>query len=142
MKKGSGARLNAERIKEAILLLDGWTGRLTWDLYLRTLSKQIHRLYTRAAMLRNSDIRTAWELAKRRAGDHEGGHGSVGMAQMREQVRELRNAVDRLEAKEKALLLQYLTWTQNAANHGLSIDQLSRPLPLNDRDIRNARPDT
>ena len=57
-------KLTDKDIEKAVLLLDGWAGKLTWDRYLAVLAVEIGHTYTKVAMLRQPRIKAAWDLAK------------------------------------------------------------------------------
>ncbi len=122
-------RLTDADIKASVELLDSWSGKLTWEVYLSVLAIQLKHKYTKAAMLRHPRIKSAWNNAKDRVQKSEGGHGTVGMKQARDRIRALENRVTRLEQENYQLLEQFLRWAKNAADRGIYIDDLDRPLP-------------
>lgn len=133
MTKVSGKRLSDADISTAVSLLDGWAGKLTWNIYLAVLEVDIGHKYTKAAMLRHDRIKMAWDGAKSRVRSVEGAHGSVGMNQARARIQELTDRLERVEAENKQLLEQFVRWSNNAVMKGLTLDDLERPLPPSNR---------
>ena len=129
MAKGSGKRLTDDAIDTAVRLLDGWSGKLTWDVYLSVLAVDLGHRYTKAAMLRHSRVKLAWEAAKSRVRKIEGSHGSVGLKMAQKRIDELTDRVERLKLENEQLLEQFLRWSYNAYAAGLSPEELDRPLP-------------
>jgi len=60
----SAPRLSDKDIERAVTVLDGWSGKLTWDLYLSELESVLGHRYTKVAMLNRARIANAWNLAK------------------------------------------------------------------------------
>lgn len=128
MVKGVGKRLSDADINAAVLLLDSWSGKLTWDVYLSVLEVEIGHKYTKAAMLRHDRIKYAWDSAKSRVREIEGGHGTVTLNLAKQRIEELNNRIERLERENNQLLEQFVRWANNAVAKGLTIDDLDRPL--------------
>lgn len=125
-------KLTDKDIEKAVLLLDGWSGKLTWDRYLAVLAVEIGHTYTKVAMLRQPRIKAAWDLAKDRV--HEsaprGGYGNVAMSLSAERICELERRVERLTFENNQLLEQFVRWAHNATRRGLSLTDLDKPLPI------------
>lgn len=125
-------KLTDNSIEKAVMLLDGWSGKLTWDRYLAVLAVEIGHTYTKMAMLRQPRIKAAWGVAKDRV--HEsaphGGYGNVAMSLSRERTRELERRVERLTQENNLLLEQFVRWAHNATRRGLSLTDLDKPLPI------------
>lgn len=117
-------------INQSVLMLDGWAGKLTWDLYLEVLSVEIGHRYTKAAMLRHDRIKEAWDHAKERCrGADEGSAKPPEIALMNSRNRELEERVERLTRENNRLLEQFVRWAHNASRRGMSLEELDRPLP-------------
>ena len=115
-------------IEQAVRLLDGWAGKLTWDRYLALLEVEIGHKYTKAAMLRHARIKAAWDDAKEKMRDG-GGVGPVATTQALERIRLLESRVERLTRENNSLLEQFIRWAHNATRRGLRLEDLDRPLP-------------
>lgn len=131
----SAPRLSDKDIERAVTVLDGWSGKLTWDLYLSELESVLGHRYTKVAMLNRARIANAWNLAKirTRSSVKEAKHGEVVLTKTIEQVSILKAKVERLEAENNQLLEQFLRWSYNAYRLGVTIDQLDANLPPIDR---------
>ena len=117
-------------INQSVLMLDGWAGKLTWDLYLEALSVDIGHRYTKAAMLRHARIKDAWDHAKERCRGADDGSATLPeIAIMNSRHRELEERVDRLTRENNRLLEQFVSWAHNASRRGMSLEELDRPLP-------------
>lgn len=126
-------KLNDTGIEKAVRLLDGWTGKLTWDRYLAMLEVDIGHKYTKAAMLRHPRIKSAWDHAKEQAKDDGGvttSRSAIETEKALERVRLLEERVERLTRENHALLEQFLRWSHNVIRSGkMTLDELERPLP-------------
>lgn len=125
-------KLTDNGIEKAVRLLDGWAGKLTWDRYLAMLDLEVGHKYTKAAMLRHSRIKAAWDRAKELSRDEEGvktPHGAIELKKALERIRLLEARVDRLTRENTALLEQFVRWSHNAVRRGLTLDDLEAPLP-------------
>lgn len=125
-------KLSDKAIDKAVQVLDGWVGKLTWDLYLAVLAVEIGHKYTKAAMLRQPRIRATWDHAKDRAQEEAPvrGHGNVAMAQSAKRIRELEQRVERLKRENNELLEQFVRWAHNATRRGMTQQDLDKPLPV------------
>lgn len=117
-------------INQSVLMLDGWAGKLTWDLYLESLAVDIGHRYTKAAMLRHDRIKDAWDHAKERCrGSIEDSSKPPEVALMDSRNRELEERIQRLTRENTRLLEQFVRWAHNASRRGMSLEELERPLP-------------
>ncbi len=114
-------RLTDEDIAIAVRLLDGWTGKLSWDRFLRLLAYELGgRLYTKPGLRKQARILNAWQMAKRRLDDSLQGadsarHGDAAVVQLRQTIDRLRNENARLEQENQDLLERFQRWSHNAA---------------------------
>ncbi|KGS15264.1 hypothetical protein ALP73_00198 [Pseudomonas coronafaciens pv. garcae] len=125
-------KLNDTGIDKAVRLLDGWTGKLTWDRYLAMLEVEIGHKYTKAAMLRHPRIKSAWGHAKELARDESGvpvSRSAIETEKALERVRLLEGRVERLTRENQVLLEQFVRWSHNALRKGMSLAELEAPLP-------------
>lgn len=126
-------KLNDTGIDKAVRLLDGWTGKLTWDRYLAMLEVEIGHKYTKAAMLRHPRIKSAWDHAKelaREDGSVAVSRSSVEVEKALERIKLLEERVDRLSRENHSLLEQFVRWSHNITRNGkMTLDELERPLP-------------
>lgn len=118
-------------------VLDGWSGRLTWEALIEAVERREGLRYTRQALHRHERIRLAFTVRKKAL--------LVDDAQPREVTSpELQVALDRiarleaenrrLVAENNALLEQFARWAYNAHTRNLTQDFLNNPLPAVDRE--------
>lgn len=118
-------------IEIAVKLLDGWQKKLYWDSYLTELESQINHRYTKAAMLRQPRIKSAWDDAKTRAfASGESVHKGTALEQANNKILKLENTVARLTRENNQLLEQFVRWAHNAARRGLTPFDLDKPMPV------------
>lgn len=129
-----GPRLSDADIERAVRLLDGWTGKLTWDRYLAVLATEIGHLYTKPAMHKQPRIIAAWNATRIRLAEarQEAGatrYGDAAIAAANRRVERLRAENARLIQENRDLLERFQRWAFNAARAGLAPERLDAPLP-------------
>lgn len=130
----SAPRLTDEDIDKAVRLLDGWTGKLTWDRYLAVLETEIGHKYSKVAMHKQPRIIAAWGLAQNRLQESINSvgakaHGDAAIAELYRKVTSLKATNERLEQENRDLLERFRMWAYNAAQKGCTEADLNRPLP-------------
>ncbi len=130
-------RLTDTDIALAVRLLDGWTGKLTWERYIALLTTELNGArYTKPGLRKQPRILNAWEMARKRlegslktAGEPSNGDAAV--AHLRQMVQRLRNENERLEQENHDLLERFQRWSHNAAmDKGMTPEQLDRDIVL------------
>lgn len=126
-------RLTKERIDIALNLLDGWIGKLTWPRFLAMLEVDLGHKYTKAALLRHPRFKDAWD--KRRWTENperneRNDFGGYGLQTALEKIKKLENTIKRLENDNNLLNEKFIVWSTNAANKGMSLEELNRPIPI------------
>lgn len=138
MKKSRAPDLTEERLNVVIDKLDGWTGKLTWDLLLNAVAEATGDLYSRFTFAEYPQIADAFALKKDALrGTWKGEPGQPKDARVRaaiEQADRYRFKVERLERENQLLLEQFVTWAVNAERKGVTMDMLNAPLAKPDRD--------
>lgn len=127
-------RLTKERIDIALKLLDGWTGKLTWPRFLAMLELDLGHKYTKAALLRHSRFKDSWD--KRRWSenperDEKNNFGNYGLQVALEKISKLEKTIERLENDNNLFNEKFVVWATNAANKGISMEELNRPIATN-----------
>ena len=95
-------RLTDADIEKAVQLLDGWTGKLTWERYLAILATELGGAnYTKPGLRKQPRILNAWEMTRTRLdeGAESAGaksNGDAAIAHARETILRLRNEIERL----------------------------------------------
>jgi hypothetical protein len=130
-------RLTDADIALAVRLLDGWTGKLTWERYIALLATELNGArYTKAGLRKQPRILNAWQMAKQRLeGSLEAAgvtsNGDAAIVQLRQMVQRLRNENARLEKENQDLLERFQRWSHNAAiDKGMTPEQLDREIVL------------
>lgn len=138
MKRVRGKNID-EATEEAIVgILDGWSGKLSWDLLTDAVHAQLGHKYVRQTLDANERISAAYKLHRQRL---RGAPASVDASEMSPEVRILYETNERLEAENARLKAENLayrqtftTWAYNASNRGLTEDYLHTPIPEVDRE--------
>jgi len=138
MKKSRAPDLTDERIAIVLDTLDGWEGKLTWDLLLDAVHASTGYRYSRFTFAEYPEIANAFSFKKDRLRGtlpHE--HGEPRDERVRAalaQVARYKEKADRLGAENQLLLEQFVTWATNAERKGVTLDMLNTPLPKPHRD--------
>lgn len=129
-------------IKEIVDILDGWEGKLSWDLLVESINKRLNQRYTRQALNNHSRIADAFKLRKRiLSAQPIRKRVPIAAAKIVDQEIDvilqhnhyLEAKVQRLEAEVDRFQKQFVLWAYNAALRGLNKNFLERPRPVNDR---------
>lgn len=138
MKKKRAPDLTDERIQIVLEALDGWQGKLTWDLLIAAVEKSTGIVYSRFTFSEYPEISNAFALKKGiLRGTWKGGAPVPRDQRLRaalEQVGRLQGTVERLMHENMLLKEQFVTWAHNAERKGVTIMMLSAPLPKPHRD--------
>lgn len=138
MKKTRAPDLTDERIEVVLDTLDGWKGKLTWDLLIEAVEKATGIAYSRYTFAEYPQIANAFSLKKEALrGTWKGEPTQPRDERVRaalEQVDRYRAKVKRLEQENQLLLEQFVTWAVNAERKGVTIAMLNAPLPKPHRD--------
>ena len=138
MRKSRAPDLTEERIQVVLDTLDGWTGKLTWDLLIAAVEKAIGIKYSRFTFAEYPTIANAFALKKTGVRAAEKGKPSTPRDERvraaLEQAQRYRDKADRLEKENQLLLEQFVTWATNAERKGVTVAMLNAPLPKPPRD--------
>lgn len=138
MKKPRAPDLTPEVVAEIVDLIDGWAGKLTWEILIGKIAEVTGIEYSRFTLLERGSISTAFSLRKESLRGTTSSADRVPRdARVRaalEQVDRYRNKVERLEKQNQMLLEQFVVWATNAEMKGVSIAMLNCPLPKPSRD--------
>ena len=138
MRKARAPDLTDERIQAVLDVLDGWKGKLTWDLLIAAVKTSTGITYSRFTFADYPEIANAFALKK----DVLRGAWSGEPATPRDmRVRSSLDKADRLKAKVERLTLenqllkeQFVTWAHNAERKGVTLTVLNTPLPKPERE--------
>ena len=138
MKKSRAPDLTSEVLQHVIDALDGWEGKLTWDLLLDALETATGHRYSRFTFADYPQIANAFSLKKealrgtlpRTRGEPKDERIRAALAQ----VDRYKAKMTRLEAENQLLLEQFVVWATNAERKGITMDMLNAPLTKPPRD--------
>lgn len=138
MKKSRAPALTTERIQVVLEVLDGWKGKLTWELLIADVEKATGIAYSRFTFSEYPEIANAFALKK----DALRGTWNSGPAVPKDervraalaQVERLQGTVARLKQENMLLKEQFVTWATNAERKGVTLMMLNAPLPKPERD--------
>lgn len=144
--KNRAPNLAVEHIEAICRVLDGWDGKLTWELLIEAIAARQMAQYTRQALSQHGSVKQAFQLAKERLSGQPRSEqkGSQGLGPLEaqallERLRRLEAENVRLKAENDGLLEQFVVWAYNANNRGLDVRYLSQPLPLVHREPTKLR---
>jgi hypothetical protein len=132
-----------EVVAGVVHVLDGWSGRLSWEALIEAVEKRAGRRYTRQALHRHERIRLAFTVRKKALSGQRNEQpreaASPELQVALDRIARLEGENQRLEAENKNLLEQFARWAYNAQTRNLGEEFLNRPLPSVDRE-RSDRP--
>lgn len=138
MKKSRAPDLTQEVLQQVLDALDGWEGKLTWELLLDAVEVRVGYRYSRFTFAEYPEIANAFSLKKDRLrGTLPRTRGEPKDERLRaayEQVDRLNAKVARLQVENDLLNEQFVTWAINAERKGVTMDMLNASLPKPHRD--------
>lgn len=130
--------LNDEVVASIVLVLDGWSGKLSWDALIAAIEHRIGLRYTRQALHRHERVRIAFNVCKNAvAGQTPELKRSAATPELQvalDHIFRLERENRRLTAENSNLLEQFARWAYNAQTRNLTSEFLNNPLPSVDRD--------
>lgn len=132
MAQKRAKNLNDADIKQIVEILDGWSGKLTWDLLIDAIELRMHNSYTRQALHKHERIRNAFDLQKKNLSGQDGDVERASSPELQvalERIARLEAENRRLDSESRQLLEQFVRWAYNAHTRGMNQDFLNRPLP-------------
>lgn len=126
--------LNEQDIDRVVELLDGWKGKLTWELLCDACERTINTRPTRQTLAKFQRIAGAYKAIKER-GREEAESLSIppSLNAAAERIERLTRENERLKRENNELLEQFVVWQYNAHAKGLSEYDLNQGLPGIDR---------
>lgn len=138
MKKNRAPDLTMGRIAVVLETLDGWKGKLTWELLLDAVQASTGHRYSRFTFAEYPEIANAFSLTKVASRGVLPRERSVPRDERVRtalaQAERYKAKANRLEAENQLLLEQFVTWATNAERRGVTLDQLNVELPKPQRD--------
>ena len=124
--------IDRETIDVATSVLDGWSGKLTWELLCQEIEKRVYIRYTRQALNSHKEIKLAYKTAKARPPEKLINGRKIYSdfeAIESDRIERLKAENERLKAEVASWQERYNRWVYNAYSRGLSEGDLERPLP-------------
>lgn len=126
-------------ITQIVEMLDGWSGKLSWELLIDAIEMRRHMRYTRQALHKHERIGQAYAQRKKslsaQAGSGEKTYSSPELQIAEQRLTRLTAENARLKAENEQLLEQFVRWAYNAHTRNLDKEFLNRPLPGIDREV-------
>ena len=132
LSKKRSKNLGDAEIKQIAEILDGWSGKLSWELLIDAIELRMFCRYTRQALYKHERISHAFELKKNELSEGGKDVKRVAPPQLQialDRIARLESENRRLESENNRLLEQFSRWAYNAHTRGLDHEFLSRPLP-------------
>lgn len=141
--KQRGKNLDDEAIAGIVGVLDGWSGKLTWGLFLASIARNKLGSYTRQALHGHTRIAEAFQQRKAALASAAGSRprktsDSPEVEAALQRIARLETEMARLSAENHRLLDQFVRWAYNAYTRGLDKNFLDQPLPGVNRDRTKA----
>lgn len=136
-----GRNLDDTDVADIVSILDGWSGKLSWELLVDAVEARKFIRYTRQTLHKHERIARAF--AARRMAKAAGSAVRADSAELQlalERIARLESENKRLTAENQHLLGQFARWAYNAHSRGLSKEFLDRTLPAVNRG-QSVRPD-
>lgn len=124
-------------INQIVQILDGWTGKLSWEIFIDEITLRLRTKYTRQALHNHVRIKDAFVSRKKLltgGSDKEILAESPELQHALQRIARLEAEVDRLKFENNNLLEQFVRWTYNASTRALDEKFLNQPLSSVHRD--------
>lgn len=127
-----------------VQVLDGWSGKLSWEALIEAVERRAGLRYTRQALHRHERIRLAFAVRKKalsvRTEEISCMVTSPELQVALERIARLEAENQRLVAENNSLLEQFARWAYNAQTRNLTEEFLNNPLPAVHREQSNRLP--
>lgn len=135
--KSRARNLDDSAIEKIVKILDGWSGKLSWDLFIVQIEKVTHNVYTRQALDKHGRIKEAFTARKVILGRRDRKCFETKSPEMQTAQQRITRLVaenERLKSENNTLLNQFIRWAYNAHSRGLDQAFLDTPLPSANRE--------
>lgn len=124
-----GKKLTPERVKQIIQIIENLVGVVSWQRVVESIERTLLIHYTRQGLASHQAIRGAYRAAVQRS-EREATNGTTTRRARRDaRVDRYKADNDRLSRENQRLMNMHITWLYNAYLHGLSEEQLNKPIP-------------
>lgn len=138
MRKARAPDLTDERILAVLDVLDGWKGKLTWDLLIAAVKDSTGITYSRFTFADYPEIANAFALKKEVLRGAWSGEPAtprdVRVRSSLDKADRLKAKVERLSLENQLLKEQFVIWAHNAERKGVTLMMLNTPLPKPERE--------
>jgi hypothetical protein len=127
-----GKNITPEIMKEIFEILDGWKGKITWELLIYAIAKRTFQEYTRQTLHGHEEIRSAFASKKGKAPLAIDGRKKIYKPEEAfesQRNKKLKEENIRLQAHVDFLIEKFNRWSYNAYIKGVTEKQLEQPLP-------------
>lgn len=130
-KRNRSSNLSDKDIERIVRILDGWSGKLTWNSLINEIEFRMKERYTRQTLSKHSRIKDAYSLTKKRLSSKNEVIDSAFKKHdaLIEKLQRLESENNRLNMENNQLLSQFARWAYNAYIRGITQDELDSPLP-------------
>ncbi|MGP1715539.1 MAG: hypothetical protein ACTS9Y_16095 [Methylophilus sp.] len=129
--------LDDATIERIVQILDGWSGKLSWKLFIEAITIQLHLSYARQTLNNHERIRSGFVARKKELTGQERKSKNTESPELQlaaQRIKLLEAEIARLTRENNTLLEQFVRWAYNASTRQLDLDFLNTPLPLINRD--------
>lgn len=131
--KRRAPNLTPDLINEIVILIHQWRGRLTWSALIGAIEETKQFTYTRQALSKHSAISNAYDSCNNLPAEDliktKRRRTSVEVELILEELNRVKAEVVRLKSENALLIGQFVRWSYNASQRGLTEDYLNQSLP-------------
>jgi type I restriction-modification system DNA methylase subunit len=134
-KRERSENLDDGKIEKIVQILDGWSGKLTWNKLIDEIALHLRNKYTRQTLAKHTRIKSAYELIKENKFDTETKkiYTPIEINVLIQELEKVKAENKRLKKEKQDLLAQYARWAYNSYAKGVTKEDLDKPLPIIDR---------
>jgi hypothetical protein len=141
LRQNTWMKLREKNVQVFLDLLDGWNGKLTWDLLIDAFERRAGLRFTRQALDRNGLIKNAFQTRKRQLRGQSVDSPTADSVELQvalDRCARLEAENARLVAQNDAFHEQFVRWLYNASRNNINFKILDAKMP--DVDRRSTRP--
>jgi len=143
MSKGRAKNISDDDIAEIVAILDGWSGKLSWDLLIAAIERRNGNRYARQSLDKHVRIKDAFVQRKKALAGTDGEARTVSSPELQAALDRIQRLVaenDRLTHENNSLLEQFVRWAYNASHFGVGQEKLNKALPSVSRGQTKTKP--
>jgi hypothetical protein len=143
MSRVRAKNIGDDDIAEIVSILDGWSGKLGWDLLITAIERRNGNSYSRQALDKHVRIKQAFVQRKKALAGTDGESRKVSSPELQaalDRIQRLAAANDRLTKENNSLLEQFVRWAYNASHFGVGQEKLNKALPPVSRGQTDKKP--